>query len=693
MPRFEDYLSPEILEKMRQVGETSDIDRIAQKYIKNEALSSSEIDLLNKNPERLHLALKNKPFIPSSNFEKIVQRLEPSMKMSTETPNISSKLQALEAPASAAQKIAQTAEVASKSNRLKDVIGKLAQSSDDALTKISTPLKNVIASSRLLNTGLPALGAYTEGRDAVSSLQKGDYTGAAGHALSAGGSAALIPEVGGLAGGVIGLGAPLAIGTGASILGYKYLKENSDLPQVASELKARNMSPYQLAKGGDPYAPTKEQEEAIKQNEEINKRADSAIPLTKKELEDLQGGNSSFIPAKKSSEENLNAALDSIKKSDSTDNKKSDVPDAEKEKSPLEDFLKIDAEQRQGVLDALKEAQGQSRQEKADARLMMAADKILRGALGASKKVIVPEGSNEFWESKIKGSDQAVKDLLVQQEMEKEDPNSPISKRMREIAKPMFDKLNMTMPEVSYNTIKENFPQFTKMYDSQIVKDLSAEKKQQEQTFKLEKEDTKRFDKLSKEMDPSRASGRSQLGVDAKNVAVIENAKALLAGTKNLNDIDSRQVYEVVRLLDRVVSGGNPTISASEHLDPQTFQRQFQSFWEKFTNERKGAKAGSFLKANIETFDRELEKAKQRLENSARAATASYKDLMEKYPEKWDEIMADHGYGHILSVDKIKELREQRKQKAQDHKPGDIVEIEGKKYKVLSDGDSLEEIK
>lgn len=716
MPKFEDFVSPEILQKMRKSAESVEA---------NMPLTSEQIDELNKDPKKLQDFVNAKrrsaglseikSHVPKSNFEQIVQRLEPSMKMSSETPNISSKLQALETPISTAQKITQAAENASKSNRLKDVISKLAQSSDDALTKMGAPLKNVIASSRILNTGLPALGAYTEGRDAISSLQKGDYTGAAGHALSAGGSAALIPGVGAMGGGAIGLGALPAIGAGASILGYKYLKENSDLPQAFEELKARGISPFQLAKGGDPYTPTKEQAEATKQNEEFNERANSAVPLTKKEFDELQGFNSlNLIPGQPNStpiKDNLNSILSSIPKpiedkSPDIEKSSSAGSSVSPENQAMLDSMALDQQQSESTVEALRQAQEDAKKDRAQNRLMMAANEILRGALGASYKVARPEISNKFWEERLKESDQPIKDLLTRVEQEKEDPNSPISKRMREIAGPMLSRLNIKLPETAtYAELQKNFPLYTRMISEQAEQETKAEQRQKTSEEKIEKQDINRFDKLSKQLDPSRQSGRSQLGRDAQSLAVIQNAKALLKGEKNLNDIDSRQVYEVVRQLDRVVSGGQATITASEHLDPQTFQRQVQTFLEKLTNARKGAKAGSFLKANLETFDREEQVARERLEKSALAGASSYKDLMEKYPEKWDEMMVDQGLDHILSVNKINEMRQKRKEgaspesstqsdsNAKEFKPGDIVNIKGKRYKVLSDGDSLEEIK
>lgn len=158
--------------------------------------------------------------------------------------------------------------------------------------------------------------------------------------------------------------------------------------------------------------------------------------------------------------------------------------------------LGIDAERAQSIVEQLKKAQEQAKQDKAQSRLMMAANKMMRGALGKSYKVAMPESSNEFWKDRMKDADQGVKDIATLHEAEKEDPDSPISKRMREIMGPVFEKLNIKAPEkMSYSMLKENFPQLVRMYDSQILGEQETKQRQQKEARVSDKQ-TKEIDEF-----------------------------------------------------------------------------------------------------------------------------------------------------------------------------------------------------
>ena len=61
---------------------------------------------------------------------------------------------------------------------------------------------------------------------------------------------------------------------------------------------------------------------------------------------------------------------------------------------------------------------------------------------------------------------------------------------------------------------------------------------------------------------------------------------------KDFNDLDNRQVVEVARVLDRVLSGGQATISGSEHLTPDSARQWIAKKWEFITSKRQGAGAG-----------------------------------------------------------------------------------------------------
>lgn len=482
MAKLEDLVSLENLNKMRQVGETSDIDRIAQKYIKNEALSSSEIDLLNKNPERLQLALKNKPFVPSSNFEQIVQRLEPSMKMSSETPNISSKLQALETPTSPKLQVLETpaspvsalsteqkiAEGISKASKLDETMGKLSNLSEEALSKLG-PIGQKILSTKLLTKGLPALGAVVEGRQLPKDIKKGQYLDAVGSGLG------LASGLTGLAGAAV----PASILAGASV----GVKGGADIGRQMAEYDVGEMgmpipskADLKLTSGNGPFSDPDKYLNFLNSQKKETKNTDE-----KSINEELDKKTGESTP---SSKEDINKEDVDEQTADLDETAKSDVPS---EEQAILDGMALDKQQSESTVEALRNAQEEAKKERALSRLMMGADELLRGALGKSYKVEMPESSNKFWEDRLKESDQPVKDLLTRVEQEKEDPNSPISKRMREIAGPMLSKLNIKLPETAtYSELQKNFPLYTKMISDQIEQKERQEERRESREFKKE---------------------------------------------------------------------------------------------------------------------------------------------------------------------------------------------------------------
>lgn len=200
----------------------------------------------------------------------------------------------------------------------------------------------------------------------------------------------------------------------------------------------------------------------------------------------------------------------------------------------------------ESLLDAFKKAQEEDKQSQAMAMLQMGASDMLRGGLGASYKVALPEASNKVWEDQLKSRD-AMKAFLANQEMQKEDPNSPISKRMREITKPMLSKLGITMPEgMSYSEIENNFPQFTKMFNIQAATEERKEAREQRDYEKSEKqtEGQKQLDKdFAKHYNEWESSGRSTYN---KNLKRLEDSKKSL---ENASLVSGRIVGSLPKIL------------------------------------------------------------------------------------------------------------------------------------------------
>lgn len=243
---------------------------------------------------------------------------------------------------------------------------------------------------------------------------------------------------------------------------------------------------------------------------ELSLRSD-AFPLSEKELLDMGGYGSSSIPPKDTLAKILadtGAGQQTLKSSDVATSEPSTTS------TPSADFDKEDSQYRQSLLEAFKQAQEEDKQRKAMAMLAMGASDMLRGGLGLSYKVKMPEAQNKLWEEQLK-SNQAVQEFAARQEMEKEDPNSPISKRMKEIMRPVLAKLNISLPEnISYSEMKENFPQYVKMYDTQIMQDQRKEEKELARQEKREREEKISDKQLTEVQDFERSIGEMSDALD-----------------------------------------------------------------------------------------------------------------------------------------------------------------------------------
>lgn len=180
---------------------------------------------------------------------------------------------------------------------------------------------------------------------------------------------------------------------------------------------------------------------------------------------------------------------------------------------------------------------------------------------------------------------------------------------------------------------------------------IQAQKDQANQQ-KTEKADTDRFDKLGKTLNESLASSRSAFGTAGRSFQSIENAKAVLAGEVDPNQLDNRQVFELTKTLDRVLSQGNPTQFGAEHLNPDTARGRLAKIMEFITNERQGAQAGDFIKTIGKTLDRESDVTRHQMARTKREILSSYGDLRDKYPDKFNVMLEAHGLPSDIMDDK-----------------------------------------
>lgn len=276
-----------------------------------------------------------------------------------------------------------------------------------------------------------------------------------------------------------------------------------------------------------------------------------------------------------------------------------------------------------------------------------------------------------FYDHLDKQSEQGVSDVKLkraQQEVlmnnaikrDQADPNSELSQKGRDFAKKMGVNVG---PNTSYASLKplleeaQKYQQFKE--NSEMRKELANIKKSEMQSArdaKTDAKDTQRFDQMSKLVESNVGSSRSAFGKAALNLQSITAAEALLSGSTNLDDIDSREISEVARVLDRILSQGTPTVSGTQKLTPETARSIAASLIEKATSERQGAGLGEFVKRYQKTLQREKDVAKKQVADTQQSLLSSYVDLKNKNPEKYNHVLKMH---NIPSEEELKQKKEE----------------------------------
>lgn len=389
----------------------------------------------------------------------------------------------------------------------------------------------------------------------------------------------------------------------------------------------------------------------------------SIAPLTKEKQEffnDVLPGTP-ISPGNTLSKYNIAEPSEPVKtqikpaKDDEVNKRLQQLEESEKERN--EAFAKeIELKKQESEMNkrALYEAESDAAEYRKYDALFKAFNKIGAGIGGAISKVKfdVPELDNTL----EKAAEQRMKDYKDRVAMEQEDPDSLYSKSFRNFAKPLLGKLNMNpmvLEGLSGKQISDIMPHLKSMYDTevtsqyrkQIADENRANRALERERLNLERDDRKtidRFDKANKTIIAELANSRSTFGTDARTLASTQNIRALFQG-RDLNDLDSREVYEVAKSLDRVLSQTGTTISGTKALTPETARSWLGKAFEYISNKRQGAGAESFLKQFEKNLQREEATAEKRIKQVQRRALSSYADLQKKDPEKWNLMMSQHG--------------------------------------------------
>jgi hypothetical protein len=299
---------------------------------------------------------------------------------------------------------------------------------------------------------------------------------------------------------------------------------------------------------------------------------------------------------------------------------------------------------------------------------------LVQAAVGLQNSILnrdpsQTEAFRKVTDANISEADKGIQQYKDRVDNQKNDPASPISQAFREYAKNLgFDIKGDFSAATAEKIIPDMFKDFENKQKQQQLLDtaaenrksrtedlkykydqLNAQKKMQYDTMrqnaKDRAEDKKRYedekkqfkqdldvdhrtDRIVKSAQEQLASGRTPFGIAAKNFQSVQNAEALLNG-QDLDLLDNREVYETAKVLDRILSQGNPTISGSKALTPETAPIILGKYIEFIKNERQPARAKSFMERTAKTLSREKDVAKKQMNSTVVDLFSGHRDLYE----------------------------------------------------------------
>jgi hypothetical protein len=334
-----------------------------------------------------------------------------------------------------------------------------------------------------------------------------------------------------------------------------------------------------------------------------------------------------------------------------------------------------DAEQSRyaDLLNRFKEAQERQRIAQLGVGLTQAAERI------GSAIAMTKPGDQSVYQQAMKQAagitDEFKEEAAVAKEAEKNDPNSPESKSARALLK----QQGINVPDnISAAFIEKQYPQFANILNRREAAKERAEirkERAEDRSFSreqlLSEKDTKDFTKLSEKLTAELASSRSAFG---KGANIIRSAEAIetLVSQMDPKDINTRQIQELARGLDAMLSQGAATISGTKKLVPESYSADWAKIAEYITSKPKGAGQEAFVKQMMETVEREKQTARKQMQQTQNKILSGYEHLKERYPERYKRMLGEFG------VEPQTSLSGSEKQKV-------MVEKNGKQYRLPKD--------
>jgi hypothetical protein len=231
-------------------------------------------------------------------------------------------------------------------------------------------------------------------------------------------------------------------------------------------------------------------------------------------------------------------------------------------------------------------------------------------------------------------------------EMQQNDPNAEISKEAVRFAIKNYKLSPDLLGKASYKNVAglmktaEDMKKFQETIASRMATQHENNEARKERLSTANSDRlNKRWSEFSNKSNAQSASSRSAFGKAANISRAAEALEGTVANYPDLNNLDSRQIAEIAKGLDSILSQGGSTVSGSEHLIPKSAQGKVASLHEYLSGLPKGAQQGAFVKRLLDTVQKEKEIANKQIEKISNRIGVGYEDLKKADPEHFNRVV------------------------------------------------------
>lgn len=261
---------------------------------------------------------------------------------------------------------------------------------------------------------------------------------------------------------------------------------------------------------------------------------------------------------------------------------------------------------------------------------------------GSLAKVGPNQTAQGLFANNIKNAENITNDYKDRKAMEEQDPNSAVSQNYRKFLEKYgvnagpgvtaAQVKGVLLPAAEKEQLKQM--QIDAQHENKLLqlasikatKEQSQAMREQTRQDKLDKDNVTRIDKAGKLITAEVASSRSPFGRAGNTYQSAEKIETL-ANSMNPNDLDQRQITEIARNLDGMLSNGQPTVSGMNKLLPASARGSASKIAEYIMNLPKGAQQGEFVTRMMDTVRREKDLADTQMRRTQGKLLSSYADL------------------------------------------------------------------